>query len=172
MRTTKRYSNTFTKRVDHEGGVNRPARKLAEPSECKECGTIYTDGRWVAEGFAKESEKHDHWRPAKLVTCPACKQIRDHIVGGYVSMSGHFLTEHRAEILNLIENEARRELEDNPMARIMNRRDSEGQVLVETTTEHLAQRLGHSLQQAFSGIVSYDFSHENKVARVDWHRDH
>jgi NMD protein affecting ribosome stability and mRNA decay len=172
MRSTKRYTNTFTKRVDHEGGLHRPARKMAEPSECKDCGAIFTDGRWIAASVARKSAKHEHWRPAKMVTCPACKQIENHIVGGYVSMSGQFLTEHRAEILNLVENEAKRALEDNPLARIMNRRDSESQVLVETTTEHLAQRLGHSLQAAFSGDVTYDFSHENKVARVDWHRDH
>ena len=40
-----------------------------------------------------------------------------------------------------------------------------------TTTELLAQRLGRALEQAFGGSVSYDFSRENKLARVTWHHD-
>ena len=106
-----------------------------------------------------------------LVTCPGCKQVESGVVGGYVSASGGFLTSHRTEIINLIEHEAESVLEDSPLSRIMNRRDSEGQMVIETTTEHLAQRLGHSLKKAYSGEVSYDFSHENKIARVNWHRD-
>lgn len=86
-------------------------------------------------------------------------------------MSGSFLKEHRTEILSLIEHESKKAREDNPLSRIMNRRDSEGQMVIETTTEHLAQRLGHAIKKAYSGDVSYDFSHENKVARINWHRD-
>lgn len=172
MNSTKRYTNqTFTKRVDHEGGLHRTAHNPAEPAVCKGCSAVFSDGRWASAGVAKESSKHEHWRPAVMVTCPACKQIESGVVGGYVSVSGIFLTKHRSEILNLVENEAERALEDNPLSRIMNRRDSEGQMLIETTTEHLAQRLGRSIKKAFSGDVSYDFSHENKVARVSWHRD-
>jgi hypothetical protein len=43
--------------------------------------------------------------------------------------------------------------------------------MLSTTTEHLAQRLGHALEKAFDGKVDYDFSHENKLARVTWRRD-
>jgi hypothetical protein len=43
--------------------------------------------------------------------------------------------------------------------------------IVSTTTEHLAQRLGHALEKAFGGSVEYDFSHENKLARVSWRRE-
>jgi hypothetical protein len=168
----KRYTNqTFTKRVDHEGGLHRPARKLAEPAACEKCGALYTDGRWVARDKARETAQHEHWRPGNLTTCPACKQIDNHVAGGYVSISGKFLVEHRADIHSLMENEAERAREDNPLSRIMSRRDFADRLLIETTTEHLAQRLGHSLKKAFDGEVSYDFSHENKVARVNWHRD-
>jgi hypothetical protein len=50
-------------------------------------------------------------------------------------------------------------------------RDAEGRLIVTTTTEHLAQRLGHALQKAYRGHVRFDFSHENKFARVYWHRN-
>jgi hypothetical protein len=44
-------------------------------------------------------------------------------------------------------------------------------VLITTTTEHLAIRLGRALEKAFDGRVLYGFSHENKLAHVWWHRD-
>lgn len=50
-------------------------------------------------------------------------------------------------------------------------KDKRGRVTVTTTTEHLAQRLGHALEKAFDGEVRYDFSHENKLAHVYWRRD-
>ena len=43
-------------------------------------------------------------------------------------------------------------------------------LLVTTTTEHLAIRLGQALEKAFDGKVLFGFSHENKLAHVWWHR--
>lgn len=42
---------------------------------------------------------------------------------------------------------------------------------ITTTTEHLAQRLGHALARSFAGKVRYGFSHDNKVTHVWWRRD-
>lgn len=87
-------------------------------------------------------------------------------------MYGDFFATHCDEIEQLLRNEAARAAEDNPLARIMEweRPDIDTLVLA-TTTEHLAKRLGQSLEKAFCGKVHYDFSHENKLARVRWHRD-
>ena len=172
MNSTKRYTDqTFTKRVDHEGGARRAAKKLSEPAFCPRCESLYSDGHWLSPSIARENAKHEHWRPATEVICPACKQIENHIVGGYVTMSGGFIVKHHDEIIDLIENEANRAAEDNPLSRVMQLSDSGDRTIVETTSEHLAQRLGHALNKAYSGEVKYDFSHENKVARVNWHRD-
>lgn len=78
---------------------------------------------------------------------------------------------HRGDIGALLRNEAERDAQDNPLARIMGWEDAEDQLVVKTTTEHLAQRLGHALEKAFDGKVRYDFSHENKLARVYWERN-
>jgi len=75
------------------------------------------------------------------------------------------------KIESLLSNEAERAQDDNPLSRIMNRREIDGHLLIETTTEHLAKRLGQSLIKAFDGGVAHHFSHENKVARVDGRRD-
>jgi hypothetical protein len=171
MKSTRPYSPNFKKRVDHEGGAHRPAKKLKEPSVCQTCGAIYADGHWALKEFAADTAKHKNWRPAISVVCPACKQIESGVAGGYVSISGGFMRLHRLEILSLIDNEAEHALEDSPLSRVMCRRYGEAQILIETTTEHLAQRLGQKLKNAFGGDVDFDFSHENKVARVNWRRD-
>jgi hypothetical protein len=173
MRNAKSYTNqTFTKRVDHDGGLHREPRKLAEPTFCQECRAIYSGGRWVHGGAAETNSKHKHWRPANSVRCPACKQIQNGTAGGYVSIGGDFLKEHGSEIQNLVENESARALEDNPLSRIIKREAINDRLIIETTTEHLAQRLGHALKKAFDGEVQYNFSHENKMTRVLWNREY
>ncbi len=176
MRSNKRYTNaTFTKRVDHEAGQHRAARGAAEPAVCQSCGAVYAERRWTGPKpaeTAREDHKHRHFRPAHLVVCPACQQLRAGVPGGYVYLDGAFLAAHREEIEQLLRNEAERAAGDNPLARVMAWNQGAGQqLMVATTTEHLAQRLGHALEKAFSGQVRYDFSHENKLARVWWRRD-
>ena len=54
---------------------------------------------------------------------------------------------------------------------VINGAASLDRLTVTTTTEHLAQRLGHAVEKAFGGEVEYHFSHENKVTRVSWQRE-
>ena len=172
MVRNKPFTNeTFTKRVDHEGCRHRTARAMSEPGVCKQCGAIYANRRWTTQ-HAASNKKHQHWRPAQMTVCPACKQASSGEPRGFVYLDGAFVVGHLTEIENLIVNEARRAGEDNPLARILELRERDGHKLtVTTTTEHLAQRLGHAVAKAFGGDVQYNFSHENKVARVSWQRE-
>ena len=172
MRTSKHYSNVgTTKRVDHEAGRHRPKRAAAEPAECLSCGALYVGRRWVLPETAHESPKHQEWRPQRTVTCPACKQIKDGLPSGFVHLKGRFLADHRGEIERLVLAEAGRAAVDNPLGRIMELKEAGEELVVSTTTEHLAKRLGQALEKAFAGHVRYDFSHENKLARVYWERN-
>jgi hypothetical protein len=173
MRSRKVYSNaTFTKRVDHDAGRHRGLRAPSEPAKCSECGVVYSDRRWTASGTPRKGGKHKHWHPQAITVCPACKQKQEGLPAGFVYASGDFLGSHRQEIERLLENEAERAAVDNPLARIISReKDENGRLVVSTTTDHLAQRLGHALEKAFDGDVRYHFSHENKLTRVYWHRD-
>jgi NMD protein affecting ribosome stability and mRNA decay len=145
---------------------------MAEPAVCKVCGDIYADRRWAKPDQAKQSAKQAESSPHEFVVCPACQRVRDGAPSGYLHLNGDFLERHRDEIERLLQNEAERAGEDNPLARIMKwERDEKGRLTVTTTTEHLAQRLGHALEKAFSGKTRYDFSHENKLAHVYWRRD-
>ena len=172
MRSNKRFSNvTFTRRVDHEAGRHRGKRAPKEPAVCGLCGALYFKRRWIAAGSEHGAEV-EHFRPAELTTCPACIQSQGGTPSGYVYVEGSFFRAHHDEVMKLLQNEAERAAEDNPLGRIMLwKQNSEGKLTLSTTTEHLAQRLGHALEKAFDGKVDYDFSHENKLARVSWRRD-
>lgn len=172
MPSTKRYSNaTFTKRVDHDdSGRHRPARSPAEPLVCMGCGAEYRRRRWVQAG-TPQSVRDRRVAPTPTM-CPACHQSRHGVPSGYLHLRGGFFAAHRAEIEQLLLNECRRTAEDNPLARVISwERPRRAELALTTTTEHLAQRLGHAVEKAYGGQVTYDFSHENKVARVDWRRD-
>lgn len=173
MPSNKRYTNTtFTKRVDHEAGRHHTKRAPKEPAVCASCGAVYANRRWTTADTERGMHDRAHWRPAKVTTCPACVQEQGGVPSGYVYLEGAFLSAHRDEIENLVRNEAERAAEGNPLARIMLwKENGDAKLTLSTTTEHLAQRLGHALEKAFDGRVHYDFSHENKLARVTWQRD-
>jgi hypothetical protein len=174
MRTGKRYTNaTFTKRVDKDSGRHKSRRNPDEPLICEVCRAVYADRRWAAaSGLLKKTHKDKPWRPIGTTICPACQQQREGVAGGFVYIEGAFLMTHRADIEQLLNNEAERANIDNPLSRIMKTESVDKDLLIITTTnEHLALRLGHALEKAFSGKVRYGFSHENKLVRVRWHRD-
>ncbi len=175
MRSDKPYTNaTFTRRVDHEAGRHRPPRAPAEPRVCVTCGAVYSRRRWVTAAVAERQNLPLAGGGAAPtpVRCPACRIIAHGSPAGMLVIDGDFPDAHADDVQALLDNEAARALEDNPLGRIIERRrDADGRLLVTTTTEHLAQRLGQALEKAFTGRVRYDFSHENKFARVYWHRD-
>ena len=174
MRNNKQFTSTsFTKRVDYEAGRHRPPRAIKEPAVCGDCGAVYVNRRWTNAASLSENQKRKDQRPAQTTVCPACKQKRAGEPRGFVFLDGAFFVEHQQEIRQLLRNEAERAAEVNPLARILQWKEGEGHRLtVSTTTEHLAQRLGHTVEKAFGGSVDYDFSHDNKLARVSWRREH
>ena len=172
MRSRKRFTNaTFTKRVNHEAGRHHTKRAPKEPAVCTACGAVYADRRWTLANVKRGQNASRNWRPARITTCPACIQAHGGAPGGYVHIEGAFAAAHRDQISNLLRNEAERAAQDNPLGRIMLWKEGDGKLTLSTTTEHLAERLGHALEKAFGGTVNYDFSHENKLARVTWRRD-
>ena len=133
---------------------------------------MYSSRRWTASRSTLTKSPDEHLAPAQTTLCPACKQQRTGEPRGFVFLDGDFFSSHGDEIEQLLRNEAKRAAEDNPLARAMEFKRGDGHKLtVSTTTEHLAQRLGHALEKAFGGSVHYNFLHENKLARVNWRRD-
>lgn len=173
MRSTKPYTNaTFTHRVDHDGGRHHTARSQAEPAICEVCNAIYKHRHWHFAGTEKEKDLPHSWKDVHRTVCPACRQEATGEPRGFVYVSGAFLATHHDDIVHLLFNEAERAADNNPLSRILVLEEADKDwLMVSTTNEHLAQRLGHALNKAYQGEVHYGFSHENKLARVSWHRD-
>jgi NMD protein affecting ribosome stability and mRNA decay len=103
--------------------------------------------------------------------CPACRKEEDHYVMGIVYISGDFFNQRRDEIVNMLKNEEEKEVDHNPLDRIMGIVEDKDGVRVETTSESLAVHLGRMLYHSYGGDVEYKFSDEQKLARVFWHRE-
>lgn len=133
---------------------------------CKGCGAVYWHKRWSMEGPPAGTLT----RTIHSVLCPACCKVRDHFVVGTVTVEGTFWKGHREEILHLIRNQEARAQAINPLQRIIALRDQGPTMVIETTTERFAQRIGRELERAYSGKTIYHWSKGNKCIRVKWRR--
>ena len=136
-------------------------RKLREPTRCRECGAVYRDGRW-------------RWAPrggpAYLTRCPACQRVRDAYPAGYVTLSGKYYQEHRAEILRRVRHCEQAEAAEHPLERIIGMASAAAGDVVTTTGVHLARRIGHALRHAFKGELESRYNKADKVLRARWTR--
>ncbi len=133
---------------------------------CTDCNIIYHNKRWRLPE-EDELKRKDRFKKG---LCPACQKIRDRFVGGYVTLKGDFLKEHKEEILNLLKNKEEIARHNNPLERIIEIKDLGDTVEITTTTEKFAQRIGRILHKAFHGEVEYKWSDDVKIARVLWRR--
>lgn len=144
---------------------------LQENSICQRCGDVYMSGRWYNPDQTPQRQE----TPAKephMVMCPACRKFRDHIPSGVIKLTGRFVLEHTEEILNLIRNQTRKADSINPLERVMSVESRPDGLELTTTNEKLAQRIGRAVHKAYSGDVEYQWSDDNKQARVYWHREY
>ena len=143
--------------------------KPNEVAVCRECRSVFAGGRWQLESDASRELKE-----AKKVTetlCPACQKIRDRVPGGVLTISGGFAADHREEIVNLVNHENALAMKVNPLERIMDIEGSQEGMVVYTTNEKLAQRMGRALKKAYDGEVDYKWPEDGKLIRVNWRRD-
>ncbi len=140
-------------------------------SVCEGCRAVYMNKRWYTEGNVNETALLKNPEAVKIV-CPACSKIRDNFPGGIVTLTGDYVLPHKQDLMNLIRNEEERARGFNPLERVMSvRENGYGSIVISTTNEKLAQRLGRAIKKAFHGEVTYRWSHDNKLVRVDWVRE-
>ena len=136
---------------------------------CQECGAISTEKRWFYDEQLRQQASRSS--EAQYVICPGCQRVHNKRVDGVVTLSGGYWQAHRADIMNLINNEEARTRDKNPLARILDLRDEGGQLVIMTTNERLAQRIGSVLKRAYSGNLEFRWSHQDRFVRVHWSRD-
>jgi NMD protein affecting ribosome stability and mRNA decay len=145
-----------------------PRLDPGEIAVCTECHALYQRRHWF---FDEEAYFHASMQPTtRMVLCPACHKIRDRYAEGQVTLrSGPFLSLHKDEILRLIRNEEERAKGVNPLERIIEITEPEGSIVITTTNEKLAQRIGRTLKSTYQGRTTYRWS-EPKFLSVEWQR--
>jgi hypothetical protein len=167
-KTQKSYKLSYKKKSPTTDSY-LPRGASRKISVCEGCRAVYMNKRWYAEGDVDEMALKNP-EAAKIV-CPACHKMRDNFPGGIITLKGGFVIPHKKDLLKLIKNEEERARGLNPLERVMSvKENGYGSLIILTTNEKLAQRLGRAVKKAFHGDVVYRWSHDNKLARVDWER--
>jgi NMD protein affecting ribosome stability and mRNA decay len=164
----KGQPSRIRRNVQQFGDPYIPKLNHGETAVCTRCHAIYQRRHWF---FDDDLFNRSAVQPqTRHVVCPACHKIQDNYPEGEVVLRGTFLQAHRSEIMNLVSNEEDRAKGLNPLERIVRITEGNGTLLVTTTNEKLAQRIGRALQKAYQGDVSYKWSEDTKYLRVEWNR--
>ncbi|HTG00308.1 MAG TPA: BCAM0308 family protein [Nitrospirota bacterium] len=144
-----------------------PRGGMCSISICESCRSVYKNKRWYSAASDYEIARRD--KSVATTVCPACMKIRDNFPGGIVTLKGAVVLLHKRDLINLVKNEEERARAFNPLERVISVKENGlGSIVISTTNEKLAQRIGRAVKKAFHGEVTYHWSHDNKLARVDW----
>lgn len=137
--------------------------KPAEPTRCPDCGVVFSAGRWQWP-----AEKPSG---AASMVCPSCQRTRDRQPAGILTLQGAFFSEHRGEIMNLIQNKVDTQKADHPLKRIMAIEDrDDGSTRILFTDNHLPRGVGQAIESAYRGTLDIQYSDEAALVRVYWQR--
>jgi hypothetical protein len=139
----------------------QPAGKYSEPTNCPSCGAIFREGRWQWGAVAP----HSH-----LVTCPACRRIKDRLPAGTLTLEGPYVQAHGVELLNIASHQAELERKEHPLHRIIRIDQVEARIVITTTDLHLPRRIGEAVKRAHDGVLDIAFGNDEYVVRVRWSR--
>lgn len=140
----------------------KPKGGYPDGTICKGCGIVYRNKRWQLESTLSEHSGE--------VFCPACKRLQGQDPAGVVTLSGPYLAEHWDEILNTVKQQEEKHRGKNPLGRIMEIKEEDGQIVVTTTEDKLAQKIGREIYKSKRGELRYQWSHDQRLVRVDWTR--
>jgi NMD protein affecting ribosome stability and mRNA decay len=140
-----------------------------EAAYCQQCHVVYQNKGWFFDEKIYNQLKSS--AQAQEVVCPTCRKIKDRYPQGYLTLSGEFFVQHKDEILKVLEKEASRVAARSFDDRIIQLvPEGEGKLVVETTTEKLAQHLGRAVHKAYKGDLTFQWGEVNKFVRVYWIR--
>ncbi len=137
---------------------------------CPLCNAIHDGHRWVPEPDETLRKSALKSNPVSA-KCPGDLRIERHQVEGVVTLGGSFLDGHKSELMNLVQRVARNGRSRNVAARLLAVDDSNHKVVIETTDDHLAERIGKEVEKAFKGELAIKWQEKDHFVRVSWTRD-
>uniref|UniRef100_A0A832GP70 ATPase n=1 Tax=Caldimicrobium thiodismutans TaxID=1653476 RepID=A0A832GP70_9BACT len=136
---------------------------------CPKCKSVFKDKRWfIDESLAEELLEAEN---VPKLLCPGCRKVQEKYAMGYLYLSGKFWETHKEDIMKLIQNEYEKARGLNPLHQIINIYDEDEATVIETTTDHLAERFGRAIYRAYKGDLEFKWSKGEKFVRVYWNRD-
>lgn len=158
-----RHAGIITER---EHDAYHSHRKPQGPTVCPGCGLAFAHGRWQRPSWPMPAAPNG----AHEELCPACRRIRDHLPAGYLHLEGEFLAAHRDEVINAVRRCEARARTEHPLQRIVAIDTVPDGLLVTTTDQHLARRIGQSLHRAWRGRLAFHYEAGQPLLRVHWQR--
>lgn len=148
----------------------RDAASLGGSAICQRCQAVWRRGKWTIDPAVRKEVLR--WAKPRAVVCPACRRAEDRYPGGLVYLEGGYFERHRDQIMKLVHHAEDAARHRNPLERIIAIQDSRPRgILLETTTEKLARRIGRAVNKACGGDLKIQFSHNDKLVRIYWRRD-
>lgn len=119
---------------------------------CDMCGAAYYKKSWhhAMDGF-KSIDRKDV--AMVFETCPACKMIRNKQYEGRVIITG-CPDAKRAELLAMVERFGKYWNEKDVLDRIIEMKSENGNLVITTTENQLAAKLGRKIKDVFPGVVT------------------
>ncbi len=167
----RKWSGEKGKKFGHAGRTEDPymPEEGQEAALCTTCKALYQNKRWFFDDNL--AQKLAGTAKVKEVMCPTCRKIKDGYPEGVLTLSGDFFAERQEEILTLVKNEAAKVGARSVADRIIKMTpEGRGKLVIETTTEKLAQHLGRAVYRAFKGDLDFRWSEMNRFVRVYWKR--
>ena len=166
----QKWSGQKGKKFGHAGRQEDPYQPAEgqEAAVCTQCHALYRNKRWSFD--APLFERLAGTGKVREVVCPTCRKIKDHFPEGILTLSGEFFVQHREEIVRLLEKEAGRVARRSVADRIMQMIPEGGKLVVETTSEKMAQHLGRTVYKACKGDLNFRWGEVERFVRVFWNR--
>jgi len=167
----RKWTGERGKKFGHAGRTEDPYQpeEGQEASLCPTCRALYRNKRWSFD--EKLAAKLAGTAKVKEVTCPTCRKIKDNYPEGILTLSGDFLKERKDEIIARLKKEAERVSGRSVADRIISlKEEAKDRLVVETTSEKMAQHLGRAVYKAYKGDLDFRWGEMNKFVRVYWSR--
>jgi NMD protein affecting ribosome stability and mRNA decay len=166
----QKWSGQKGKKFGHAGRQEDPYQPAEgqEAAVCTQCHALYRSKRWSFD--AALYERLAGTDKVREVVCPTCRKINDHFPEGILTLSGEFFSQHQEEIVRLLEKEAGRVAQRSVADRIIQKIPEGDKLVVETTSEKMAQHLGRSVYKAYKGDLNFRWGEVERFVRVYWSR--
>jgi len=96
--------------------------------------------------------------------------MHDHNPAGVVTLSGDYLQQKFDAIMHDIKHIEAKFRQKNPLGRIMDIDKADGHLIVSTTEDKLAEKMGREIYKAHKGKLHYQWAHDQELVRVSWSR--